>query len=303
MVTPVRCDRCGTVSVSGVIIPLSSLDDADQVRGLAARSGTGELCPVCRNPLGVPALRESGKLLAELDGQLSQADVDFVRVLLKELVASRDPEVTRRKLESDTGPLGRLGPFLPRGYADTVAFLALLVALATLAEQTVADFRTTPAAPSPPEDHALKPLLFSKKGSTLALDSPRPGRVHLDQPWTFRGTFQPAPRAFCWFHRPSYRRGLLLETDLAMNRFSDKHRRAVSASPLPDRFAFRAHVRRRTPDKTYTMQNHSRTYPLCWFALSPTADEDSSDTLCVVEINTLNKRLRLIIADRRSDPD
>jgi hypothetical protein len=53
MGTPVSCDRCGTVSVSGVIIPLSSLDDADHVRALAARPATGDLRPVCRNPLGV----------------------------------------------------------------------------------------------------------------------------------------------------------------------------------------------------------------------------------------------------------
>lgn len=302
MGTPVRCDRCGTVSVSGVIIPLSSLDDADHVRGLAAAPGTGDLCPVCRNPLGAPARRESGKLLAELDGELSSADAEFVRVLLRELVASRDPEATRRKIESDTGPVGRLATLLPRGYADTVAFLALVVALATLAEQTVADFHS---APSPPDDHGLDPLLFSKKGSTLALDSPRPMRIQLDQPWTFSGTFRPAPRAFCWFHRPSYRRGLLLESDVAMKKLSDnvKNRRAVSTSPLPDHFAFRAHVHRRTPDKIYNMRNHRHSSLLCWFALSPTADEDSGDTLCVVEVHQLNQRLRLVLSDRRSDPD
>ncbi|HEX5115495.1 MAG TPA: hypothetical protein VFW65_09905 [Pseudonocardiaceae bacterium] len=288
------------MSVSGVIIPLSSLDDADHVRGLAATPGTGDLCPVCRNPLGAPAQRESGKLLAELDGKLTRADVEFVRVLLRELVASRDPEVTRHKIESDTGPVGRLATFLPRGYADTVAVLALVVALATLAEQTVADFHS---APPPPADHGLQPLLFGKKGSTLALDSPRPGRIQLDQPWTFSGTFQPAPRAFCWFHRPTYRRGLLLDSDLAMRKLSDnvKNRRAVSASALPGHFSFRAHVLRRGPHQGYHTKGYSSTNLLCWFALSPTADQDSGDTLCVVEVHMLDKRLRLIIGDRRSD--
>lgn len=143
MSRPIRCPHCGTISSGGLILPIATIA-SDPVDTTAARipapGPAGPLrCPLCRRDLPMDAIDESNDIRRLVDEHLTPADLHDLRELLRRTLHEPTPNpAVERKLSNLTGNL-RLAP---RGYAEWVAFLALVVATATLVENTVADFGT-----------------------------------------------------------------------------------------------------------------------------------------------------------------
>jgi len=143
MEVPVRCGRCGTVHGSGLVIPPESLlrwlqhaeSTPDAFRGPFAR------CPTCNSLNSPSALVESHAVGHEL--HRASSDLREIRDLISELETKiyqtrPSPAVDDviNKAHLSAGGLSRL---IPQGQANVLAFLALVVSIATLVEQTLVD--------------------------------------------------------------------------------------------------------------------------------------------------------------------
>lgn len=135
MSRPIRCPHCGTISRGGLILPITTI--ASGPIDDTAASAPPTRCPLCTRDLPTNAFDESREVQRLIDEHLTHAEVQELRALLQRALREPEPDpAVQRTLSRVTGNL-RLAP---RTYAEWVAFLALVVASATLVENTVADF-------------------------------------------------------------------------------------------------------------------------------------------------------------------
>ncbi|WP_370017413.1 hypothetical protein [Planotetraspora sp. GP83] len=150
--------------------------------------GASQRCWVCGFMNGPEVVRESLAALWLINAKLERAERERLLVTIKDLVRTQaDLAAALARIESEQPQLSRLRRLIPHGQANVLAFLALVIGLATLTENTLAD------------RDDLRDLLVPKNSSQLSWIS-YPGRESLYQrkPASFVGQAALSPgRRLC----------------------------------------------------------------------------------------------------------
>lgn len=138
MALPVRCLRCGSLSISGILIPPSiSLKEFSLPE---TAEGSPSNCPLCKSTVNDDARRLADAIHAAVrEAQLSRAEYD---TLLKALINSysmRDDHSQVTKVIDEEAPKAAgLKRFIPPG--DVTGALALIIAILTFSNEFVFDW-------------------------------------------------------------------------------------------------------------------------------------------------------------------
>jgi hypothetical protein len=183
MSVPTPCPRCGTVHVGQLILPTSAVTEA--LRRGNEPLGPGDLiCPKCNHV----ASEAERKLLFDLFLSIkfsegSTSDLQRLLTLARNLQLDNvDELVARRKLEDGTTPSYRgLARFVPRGQANVLAFVAVLISSATLVENILGDWEALTGGAAaqgakPSQSADPDPRRKSAERSELTLISPSTGQ-------------------------------------------------------------------------------------------------------------------------------
>ena len=175
MSNPVRCDHCGSISVSGILIPPSVLvSDAQPPFDLSGSPSVDPgRCPICLRSL--TKAQSQSHALAEVIRQqeLTHKEINLLVDTLRELMeerASGDVVNTRiqRRVPRATPIFDRLPP------GDVTGFLALVVASIALLNDLVANWLAPPQASSDSKDRANPPVRLNEICQVI---QPREGEV------------------------------------------------------------------------------------------------------------------------------
>lgn len=133
---PVRCGTCGVTFYGDLIVPAGATASPLAESGSLSEtpSNVAARCPLCRSEQDEESLDLSRQILAVLrELQAEQADLRGIAASMRELIAERADEAKVDEELADRH-LNGLRRLLPHGQANVLAFCALVVAIATLAE-------------------------------------------------------------------------------------------------------------------------------------------------------------------------
>jgi len=211
---PVRCVHCNTVFSSGLILPSEYLFK-NKIETITNASGASiPICLRCGRSSGPESRQESGDLFKILMGMpLSAAELEKLRAVLLPLIKTKISEEAAKELLTKNPKLHGIAKMLPRGQANVIAFLALVVALLTLVESIIADWpslskilspesRSNGSTPSPTTHAHGSHTRGSRR--RIFLDHPRPGTIlhsGYNEPIRWDGEVQDTPGyVLCEFH-------------------------------------------------------------------------------------------------------
>ena len=158
---PIRCGRCGSLSMGGLLIPESSLRSG-ALGAPPPQSAEPGSCPLCKAQFSSASQQLSSDLYRELLSRSGDVELSALAVLLKDHLERRSTHAeVAADVEQKTPKFTGLMRFIPS--ADVTGALALIIAILAFADDIVVNWFLTPAATKQTDDPSSGPQLFRRK--------------------------------------------------------------------------------------------------------------------------------------------
>ena len=158
---PIRCGRCGSLSMGGLLVPESSLRSGT-LGAPPQQSAAPESCPLCKVKFSNASQKLSSDMYRELLSRSGDAELSVLAVLLKDHFERRSTHAeVAADVEQKAPKSAGLMRFIPS--ADVTGALALIIAILAFADDIVVNWFLTPAATKQTHDPSSGPQLFRRK--------------------------------------------------------------------------------------------------------------------------------------------